>query len=168
MIRFVAFSLIFLLIGCGYHFPGQGNILPGGGRTIYIPLFVNRTAEPQLENRLSSDVSEVFARNGRISQVESQQLADTVLEGIITSYESRALSYDRNDDISEYRATMTVEVKLRQVSDGRLLWQGTVSWNEDYIAANDKALQQDLEQEAIEEITRRLAEELFYRVLDDF
>lgn len=160
--------LLLVLTGCGYHFSGQGGELPGGGKKLYLPLFVNRTAEPRLENRLASDLSLVFARNSAIAQVEQRELAEAVLEGVISSYSTRAVSYDRNDDISEYRATMSVDVKLRAVADGRLLWQGTVSWSDEYLAADDKNLQADYEREAKEEISMRVAEEILSRLMDDF
>ena len=168
MKNLILFVSLLLLFGCGYHFPGQGGALPGGVKTLHIPLFVNRTAEPLLENEISNAVSEVFSRNSNISLVEKGAQAEAILEGEILSYSSGALSYDRNDDISEYRAAMQVGVRLRQASDGRLLWQGQISWDEDYLAADDKAVQEDLEQEAIEEVSLRLAEELLYRMLDDF
>lgn len=164
----LVFVSLLILVGCGYHFPGQGGALPGDVQRLYVPLFANRTAKPQLENNLSSRVSEVFARNGKITLVEQQQLAEAVLEGVISSYTSTPLSYNQNDDISEYRATMTLEAKLRQIEDGRLLWSGTIKWDENYIAATDKGLQSDLEDEAIDEISLRLSEELLYRMLDDF
>ena len=164
----LALLMLLTLVGCGYHFPGKSGSLPGGVQSLYIPLFVNRTAKPQLENKLSSRVSEVFARNGNISLVEQRSQAEAVLEGVISSYNSRAISYDQNDDISEYRATVTVEAKLRQVEDGHLLWSGIVTWDENYIAADDKGTQSDLEDEAIDEIGLRLSEELLYRLLDDF
>lgn len=163
-----ALCLLLGVSACGYHFPGQTGTLPGGVKNIYIPLFVNKTSEPQLENRLSSVVSEVFARNGKISQVESAKQAEAVLEGVISSYRTTPLSYDKFDNISEYRSTMVVDAKLRRVSDGRLLWQGSVTWYADYVAAADKTIQGDLEKDAIDEINRRLAEELFYRLLDNF
>lgn len=161
-------ALVFGLAGCGYHFPGKGGALPGNVKKIYLPLFVNRTAEPRLESLLSNDVSEVFARNANIQQVEDQQQADAILQGVISHYTSSALSYDKNDNISEYRATMVVEVELRRVVDGRLLWKGTISWDDEYRAAADKAVQEDLEQAAIKEISLRIAEELLSRLLDDF
>jgi outer membrane lipopolysaccharide assembly protein LptE/RlpB len=161
-------ALLLLIAGCGYHFSGKGGALPGGVQRLHIPLFVNQTAKPQLENRLSSRVSEVFARNGNISLVEQHSQAEAVLEGTIISYAARPLSYNQKDAISEYRATMTVEVKLRQVKDGRLLWSGTSSWYENYSAASDKGLQYDRENDAITEINLRLSEELLYRLLDDF
>lgn len=166
--RYALFLLLFLLTGCGYHFAGQGGELPSGVKKLYLPLFANRTSEPRLENRLASDLSLVFARNSAISQVEQREAAEAVLEGVISQYSTRAISYDRNDDISEYRATMNVEVKLRAVADGRLLWQGPVSWSDEYLAADDKNLQADYEREAREEISLRISEEILSRLLDDF
>ncbi len=167
MKNFVIFCLL-LLSACGYSFPGKSGALPGGVKTIHIPLFRNLTAEPLLENQLSSTVSEVFAQSGKISQIEKRDQAEAVLEGVISSYSNRALSYNKNDNISEYRSTMSLAVKLRQVSDERLLWQGDLRWDSDYFASDDKMRQEDLEQQAIDEITRRLAEELYFRLLDDF
>jgi hypothetical protein len=155
-------------MGCGYHFPGHDGALPGGVEKIYIPLFVNKTAEPQLENKLTSRVSEVFSRNSNISQVEKKESAEAILEGTIRDYKSTALSYDPNDDIGEYRSTMVVDVVLRRPETDEPLWKGTASWSEEYSSATNKNNQDDLEKIAIDEITLRLAEEILYQLLDDF
>ena len=160
--------LLFCLSGCGYHFPGQAGALPGGVEQLYIPLFVNKTAEPQLEYKMTSRVSEVFSRNSKVSQVEKREQAEAILVGTIRSYQTRALSYDRNDAIGEYRSTMIVDAVLQQVGSEELLWEGTVTWSSEYNASKDKSAQEDLEQQAIEEITLRLAEEILYQLLDDF
>ena len=162
------FILLFCLSGCGYHFPGQSGALPAGVEKLYIPLFVNKTAEPQLENKMTNRVSEVFSRNSKISQVENPNDAEAVLFGTIRDYQTRALSYDRNDAIGEYRSTMIVDVVLRQIETEQLLWEGTISWSAEYRADNDKSVQEDLEQQATDEITLRLAEEILYQLLDDF
>ncbi|MCK5913969.1 MAG: hypothetical protein KAG12_08805, partial [Desulfuromusa sp.] len=142
--------------------------LPGGVEQLYIPLFVNKTAEPQLEYKMTSRVSEVFSRNSKISQVEKGAQAEAILVGTVRSYQTRALSYDRNDAIGEYRSTMIVDAVLQQVGSEELLWEGTVTWSSEYNASKDKSAQEDLEQQAIEEITLRLAEEILYQLLDDF
>jgi len=167
--KFITSLALFLcLAACGYHFPGQGGNLPGGVEKIYIPLFVNKTAEPQLENKLTSRISEVFSRNSNISQVEKKESAEAILEGTIRDYRSTALSYDLNDDIGEYRATMIVDIVLRQPETDELLWEGTASWSEEYSSATNKNDQDGLEKIAIDEITLRLAEEVLYQLLDDF
>jgi len=162
------FLLLFCLLGCGYHFPGQAGALPAGVEKLYIPLFVNKTAEPQLESKVTSRVSEVFSRNSKISQVETPSSAEAILTGTIRDYQTRALSFDRNDAIGEYRSTMIVDVALHQAETEQLLWQGTVSWSAEYSAGTDKNAQEGFEQQALDEITLRLAEELLYKLLDDF
>lgn len=161
--------VILCLSGCGYYFPGQGGTVPGQVNSIYIPLFVNRTAEPQLENRLTNKVSEVFSRRKSLSQVERPDLAEAILKGKIESYRSRPLAYDSQDNISEYRATMQVSAELLGGSEQQtVLWQAAETWSVDYLAADDKTRQEDLEDLAIEELSLRLAENLFYKFLDDF
>jgi len=155
-------------MGCGYHFPGQSGALPEGVEKLYIPLFINKTAEPQLEYKMTSRVSEVFSRNSKISQVEKSISAEAVLLGTVRDYTTRALSYNSNDNIGEYRSTMVVDAVLQQVETERSLWQGTISWSAEYSASDDKNLQEDLERQAIDEITLRLAEEILYQLLDDF
>ena len=117
---------------------------------------------------MTNRVSEVFSRNSKISQVENPKDAEAVLLGTIRDYQTRALSYDRNDAIGEYRSTMSVDVVLRQIETDQLLWEGTISWSAEYRADNDKSVQEDLEQQATDEITLRLAEEILYQLLDDF
>ncbi len=163
-----AIILLLVLFGCGYQFAGRSDSLPGGVQTVHLSLFANQTAEPQLENFLANKVSEVFARNSSISQIEKVELAEAVLSGEILSYGSSAISYDQNDDISEYRVTMVVAATLRQVADGRALWQGTLSWSGEYPAADNKTLQEDFERAAAEEISLRLAEELHSRLTNNF
>ena len=160
--------LLLVLAGCGYHFAGHGNSLPGEVSRVYLPLFANRTLKPQLENLLSNEVGMALARNGNIIEVRSKELAEAVLQGTVSSYATTAIAYDKNDDISEYRAKLTIEVSLRSIADGRLLWQGTVAWSEDYLADNDKARQRELERDAVEKLSRRIADELLSRMLDDF
>ncbi len=160
--------LAFGLVACGYNFPGNSGTLPGGVEKVYIPLFINQTAEPQLENTMTNMVSEVFSRNRNIVQVKSSQEADAVLQGVVSNYSSKAISYDQNDDIGEFRATMTVTMTLVSTETKLPLWEKEISWKKVYNAADDKSLQEDYEQDAIEEISRRLAEEILYQLLDDF
>lgn len=167
--RFIGlFIILFFLTGCGYQFPGQAGALPTGVEKLYIPLFINKTTEPQLEYQMTSRVSEVFSRNSKISQVEIPEYAEASLLGTIRSYKTRALSYDSTDAIGEYRSTMVVDAQLRQATTEQLLWEGSVNWSAEYSAADDKSAQEGFEKQALDEITLRLAEELLYQLLDDF
>jgi outer membrane lipopolysaccharide assembly protein LptE/RlpB len=168
MKRLLAMLLLLACAGCGYQVPGRGGELPGGVKAIYLPLFTNRTLKPRLENSLTDAVAEVLSRVASIRLVADQAQADTVVEGTILSYGSAALSYGQNDAIREYGARMAVDIKLRRTADGKLLWQQRLDWQEPYLTDTDKSVQTDLEDAAILEVERRLAEEFLFRLLADF
>jgi len=164
---FLFFPLLVLLAGCGYHRPGVGDNL-GEVRTLRIPLFANETYEPYLENELTNAITERFLRTRRWRLVETPDAADAVFSGTVSSYRSVPVSFDRNDNILEYRSEMTVSAVLRSSDEGRVLWKGKASWSEEYPGLLDKGRQEDQETEAIRAIAERIAEELYFRLADNF
>jgi outer membrane lipopolysaccharide assembly protein LptE/RlpB len=166
--RLFPLFLLLLPAACGYHFPGHGEGVSAQVQTLYVGAIVNRTTEPFIETGVANAIIEAFARRKGIRPIESEDRAEALLTGAVTAYSSTALSYDRLDQIVEYRSSMTIEVTLQQQSDGRTLWKGSVSWSEEYLANSDKALQKDNEARAIAVISDRLAEELHVRVMDNF
>ncbi len=159
--------LLLLLAGCGYHRPGEGDSL-GAISTLRIQLFANRTYEPFLENVLTNAVTQRFQRTRSWRLVEEPAVADAVFSGTVVSFQSTPVSFDANDKVLEYRAQMTVAGELRRQEDGRVLWKGSVTWNEEYPGGLDKGLQDDNKGAAIRLIAARLAEEFYFRVTDNF
>ena len=163
--RLVVLALL-LLAGCGYQF--SAGRLPGDIRLLNLPLAVNQTTEPLLENILAAPLTAVFARQQAVVLVESESGSDAVLQAIITHYDVNPLSYDSNDRISELSAMLRVHFTLKQQKDGRLLWQGDLQRQETYRAAVDKNQQEDLESIAIESMARDIADDLLYRLVARF
>lgn len=161
-------AALLLLGGCGYHLPGRSSNLPSDVQSLYIELFSNRTTEPFLENSITDSVIARFARNRPLRLVEKRDSADAVLSGVVTAYGTSPISYDRNDVITEYRSTLTIAVTLRQASDDRILWKGSIDWSEEYPANLDKGVQEDNEAVAIAVIADRLAQELYFRIMENF
>lgn len=161
-------ALLSLLGGCGYHLPGRGNNLPPDVQTLYVEIFANRTTEPFLENRITDLVTQEFARRRSLRLIEDAARADAVLSGTVASYASSSISYGSDDEVTEYRSSMVISAHLRRSADGKTLWKGTLSWTEEYPSSDDKTVQEDNEAAAIEEISARLAEELYFRIVDNF
>lgn len=159
---------ILMLAGCGYHLPGRGNSLPPEVQSIYIELFTNRTAEPFLENRMTDTTVDWFARKRSLRVVEKREVADAVLSGVVIAYSTTPISYDRNDLITEYRSSMSIAVTLRQTADDRVIWKGNIEWSEEYPTSPDKNVQEDNEAAAIEVISDRLGQELYFRIMENF
>lgn len=159
---------VWLAGGCGYHLPGRGDAIPEDIQKIYVDVIINKTSEPFIENLLTSDVRDQFARRPAFEVVSEPNKSDAVISGTITRYSARAVSYDENDDIKEYRAAMTTEFRFERTDGSEVLWQGNVSWDEEFLASDDRAQQDNNETEAQKELTFRLASELFNRLVDNF
>jgi len=162
----LAVLLLLLFSGCGYQFTGGG--LPGDVRLLNLPLAVNQTAEPLLENALAAPLTAVLARQKSIEVVESASRSEAVLQATITDYLVEPASYDSNDRISAFTATLIVHFTLTQQKDGKLLWQGDLQRQETYSAAVDKNKQEDLEAIAIEAMAKNIADDLLYRLVARF
>jgi len=163
-------SLVVLLFvsACGYHLPGRGNDLPEDIQTVFIEPFTNKTTEPFIENQLTNEVRDQFSRRRTLDVVANSDNADAVLSGVVESYRSRSVTYDKDDDITEYRVTMTVAAKLERINGEEVLWQGSVSWSDEFFASDDRAEQDFRESEAQDDVSRRLAQEVYNRMTDNF
>lgn len=169
MMRYLLLLLIiFLPAGCAYHFPGHSGTLPARVERVQVLLFENHTSESRLENRLTNDVIEQLSRHRNIQLVESPEAADAVLVGRISSFSNLSYAYAAADQIAKYRATMVVEVELRHSRNDELLWSGRSRWSTEYDAAIDTGVLADQKEQALDELSRRLAEEIFYQLIDDF
>ncbi|MBI1920213.1 MAG: molecular chaperone [Geobacter sp.] len=167
---FYIFALLplFLLAGCGYHFPSRdGGPLAVYGESITIPIFANKTQKANLEILLANELLDEFHRKRGVKVIDTEG-GDLRLSGTITSYGTAAVSYSATDTVKEYRATMAVGAVLKSNRDGKVIWKGTVSRSQDFPANTDIALQRNSEDAAIREILGKVAQELYLNITNDF
>ena len=107
--------------GCGYSLRGN---LPEHIKTIAIPIFQNRTPVPAVENFLTNAVVNAFSTNGRL-RVTSVDRADSILEGEITNYILQSIAYDAAANIRQFRLTVTLNLRFRDVRRNEVLFQRT-------------------------------------------
>lgn len=170
MIRLVLCGLLLTaLTACGYRVPGGDTAWVGGaGRSVYVELFANRTVEPYLDSLLTDAVTAELSRSRLVTLSEARDRADLLLAGEVLSFASRTLAYQRDEEKSLYRATLTVTARLVRRSDGVVLWQETLSRSESYPAADDKGVQREAERLAARVAAQRLAEDLAARLHSAF
>ncbi len=156
---------LFTGVACGYKFTGGGE-LPSGIKSINIELFENRTSETGLEHVITNDLNYEVTRNGRVSLTDKES-SDAVLTGTIRSLNVDSISHKGKSSI-ERRVKITVDMKLTS-SAGKVLWsvQG-VTEDEDYDVMDDKPDTEQNRSDAIEELSKRLAEKIYNRMADDF
>ncbi|BCA80008.1 LptE family protein [Desulfuromonas sp. AOP6] len=160
--------LLFVLSGCGYQFSEKAGRFSDAENRLYIELFGNKTAEPYLEDLVTNAVVTRFARKPEMEIVESWDRADVVLTGTVTGYSISAISYGPGDRILEYRSRLSVQATLRRAVDGKALWKGQVAWDDEYPTHPDKGVQEDRESEIQGLLAERVAEELYFRILENF
>lgn len=164
--------VLFLItsIGCGY---STGSLLPSRLKTIYVDNFKNRIDigkevtesarytlyRPGLENDVTNAIVERFVFDGNL-KIMTEEESDLILEGSLVDYTQEALTYDRNDNVEEYRIKITVDVELADIADDNLLWKETGFVGEStYKTTGRFATSEDIaREEAIEDLARRVVE----------
>ncbi len=107
------------LAGCGYSFRGN---LPDHIKTVAVPIFTNRTAEPAVETWLTSAVVEAYATNGRLRVVKTED-ADAILDGEVVGYSVQSIAFDNQANVRQYRLLVTMNLKLRDVRKKSVLFE---------------------------------------------
>jgi outer membrane lipopolysaccharide assembly protein LptE/RlpB len=160
LIIIIAVMLLTSVAGCGYRAAGWSSSPHAeAGKTMNIPLFINRTYKPNLEGVLANALIDEFAAKRGISIQASE--GELTLSGQVLSYGYAATAYSGADTVEEYTSSMTVSATLRRNSNQQVLWKGTLSWSQAFPSNSDIALQQNAEEAAISEICTRLAQQLY-------
>ena len=160
--------LIICFSACGYHFAGSTGNLPPEIRTIAIPLFSNKTFEPRIENYFTNALIDEFLERGRV-KIEKRTKSDATLVGIIISYKNSPISFDKNDRVVEYRATVIINTSLKRNDNDMILWESpglTGRWQ--YMVSSDITVTDVNEIEAVKKIAADLAEEIHNRIFEGF
>ena len=98
-----------LFYGCGYHLVGTGKNLPAHLRTISIPVFKNTSSQPEIHRELTSAILQSFISDGRLKVVKKED-ADLVMNGTLSYYNKRAVSFNSQDLVADF--IIEIEVKL--------------------------------------------------------
>lgn len=153
----VAAFLLLCCGACGYHLEGQPS--SAKRQRLYVELFANDTHRAFANDLLTSQVIERFARSPHFVIVEDPALADLVVGGVITLYDTSPIAYSRYDSISAYRVDLTVRALLqRPAAERKVVWRETLSTSQDYIGNNPDLV--------IPKCAERLASELYVQVTD--
>lgn len=160
-------GVVVWLGGCGYR--PEGQAAPTAGRpTLAVELLLNQTGRAFVENEVSNQVVQRFARGAGYQLVETAAAATLQLGGTVSAYTTTPAAYDRADRIRLYRAAMKVQVTVSRVEDGRVVWRGEVVETTEFTASDDRALQQANENAAVAKLAERIADQLYAAISAGF
>lgn len=166
----IIFSAIFLLTisSCGYRFSGRTNELPSHIKAVAVPIFVNATQEPLIESVITNKVIQEFIGDGRLKVVDIGR-ADAVLKARIIAFSLAPLSFDKGDNVLEYRVVIQCELVLEDVRENKIIWkEPALTQSADYKVSGDISATRTAKDRAIEEASKRFASDLVARIFEGF
>lgn len=125
-----------VLAGCAYH-PGHGDRqIPGGYRSIAVPVFKNNTPEVGAEVFFTNAFIREMERS-RVGVLTEKKTAQAVLEGTIDGI--AFIQSEPNPSLipgavlnMQYAVNAKVTLRLRRLSDQKILWEGAFSKQQAY------------------------------------
>jgi len=170
-----------VLAGCGY--TTQSSLDPQY-QTIAVSPFYDKTKEYDLQAPLTNAITRKFINDSRLDVVAADQ-ADLLLEGVILDYQLKGLTFDTNDEVTQYLLVITAGVRLTDVQKGEVLWEEQIMAGEtsyytraagqssDRLRGNAevflppvRSFSTDEENRAAAEALEQLASDIFYRTVE--
>jgi hypothetical protein len=111
-----------LFAGCAHYQLGTAGKL--AFTTLYVEPVVNRTHLPQSQAILSTQIREAFARDARVTLVNSPEAADATLQVVIKDYHRDVASLLESDPgrARKFTLTLGVDCTLKQNRTGQVLF----------------------------------------------
>jgi lipopolysaccharide assembly LptE-like protein len=123
MIRFtkiiilrISILLLFVAFLSGCQIKPRIRTLPEEIQSVYVPMFINSSYEPGLEELATRASHEAFLSDGRLDVVKPGH-ADFIVQGIIKTYTDTVSSTESDDFPMMNTATVNVTVKLYSPKD---------------------------------------------------
>ncbi|MEW6357427.1 MAG: LPS assembly lipoprotein LptE [Planctomycetota bacterium] len=115
--RRTAVMMLCLLMGCGY---SSRPVLKSGVDSVYVPVFDNQTFRRELEFPLTEAVKNEILYKTQLKIVPKNK-ADSILKGDIVEYQERVLTEDTNDNVTETRVFIYINVQWIDQRTGRVI-----------------------------------------------
>ncbi len=128
--RYSKYILIFIpstLISCGsYSF--SGSSVPGHIKSVAIPLFEDETAEFGIKEKVTDSLLDDFIKEN-ILQIADKKNADSIIQGTITRVSDTPYTFDENEDVQEFRVSISVDIIwYDQIKNVDLFEGGIIGW----------------------------------------
>ena len=163
----VGLIFCFALVGCGYQFVTTTQ-LPAGLQTIHVQLLANNTGNLGIETFFTNDIIYEFVR-AEPQLIAGRNTADGFLTGTISGLRYQTVA-KRDPQVSLERLVMcSVDLKLTD-RKGTVLWSASnISNSESFFVVPDNKLATEKNQEvALRALSRRIAEDVYYRLTSNF
>jgi hypothetical protein len=164
-----------LLPACGYALAGRGNTLPASIKVIGIPLFINQSQTPDMDQVLTKAVRDEFSSHGKYTVNPDTNGADAVLNATITAVTYVVSNFNANHQATRYVVTVTANVEFHDVHDNnKVLWSNPALQFRDEYDVTSNAIGLDAssffrqDANALERLSRSFARSVVTSILEAF
>jgi hypothetical protein len=182
----VCLFLAIFLSACGYHVGGNATPMPPGLKVIAVPALKNDTPRYRIEQGMTEAVVHEFIARTKYRIVSSEESADAVLHGEITSFEAIPVVFDTTptttptatavqsaNNNTARATTMLVTVRMKVSLEDRetqkiLYKNDNYIFREPYEISTDPSKFFDEQGPALERMSREFAARLVSDVLENF
>jgi outer membrane lipopolysaccharide assembly protein LptE/RlpB len=161
--------------GCGYALAGRGNTLPATIKVVGIPLFVNHSQTPDIDQVLTQAVREEFGNHGKYTVNPFAEGADAVLTVTINSVTYNVTAFNQSThQASRYQVIVSTNVEFKDVKENKVLWtnpglvfRDEYDVNSNVVGADASAFfRQDAN--ALERLSKNFARNIVTSILEAF
>jgi len=125
---------IFMLVGCSYY--SMAGSIPANINNIYIPLIENDTAEFEISENLTSKITQEIAIQN-ILKITDNSNSDSTILGVITSATDGPFTFDSNEQVDEYRFSISLKILWVDNENEKNLIEKTFTGFGNYSINND-------------------------------
>ena len=128
----VSLAVAVALGGCGY---SLRTSMPAGIKSVHVPVLENKTAEPGIEDFITSALTQaVIGTGARIAASAAD--ADASLEGSIVEYRLISLSFDSSANVTSYRLIIALALTFKDLKQNKVIWkQDRVEERADFVVS---------------------------------
>ena len=172
---FIALLAAGLSSSCGYALAGRGSFLPAYIRVLGVPMFENATPYQTVEQLFTQKVRLEFQSRRRYTVVPTDEGADGIVRGQITSISTHPVSLTDTQLASRYRVTVVVKIAFEDVKAQKVLWENpSLSFSDEYELTNRGSSGADVsafignERVAMERLSEDFARSVVSAILEAF
>lgn len=125
---------IFMLVGCSYY--SMAGSIPANINNVYIPLIENDTAEFEISENLTSKITQEIAIQN-ILKITDNSNSDSTIQGVITSATDGPFTFDSNEQVDEYRFSISLKILWVDNENEKNLIEKTFTGFGNYSINND-------------------------------
>jgi len=125
---------IFLIVGCSYY--SMAGSIPANINNVYIPLIENDTAEFEISENLTSKITQEIAIQN-ILKITDNSNSDSTILGVITSATDGPFTFDSNEQVDEYRFSISLKILWVDNDNEKNLIEKTFTGFGNYSINND-------------------------------